>query len=78
MAVAPHAPRPHGRDARQLLPRPAPRPRPGHRAHLPRADVDGEGALRAGGGDEERERCVLYTSFSPTARFQHLIASPFN
>jgi hypothetical protein len=23
-------------------------------------------------------RCVLYKSFSPTARFQHLIASPFN
>ena len=23
-------------------------------------------------------RCVLYKSFSPIARFQHLIASPFN
>ena len=23
-------------------------------------------------------KCVLYKSFSPTARFQHLIASPFN
>ena len=41
--------------------------------YMGHAGVINFGDLRVGG-----LRCVLYKRFSPIARFQHLIASPFN
>jgi WD40 repeat protein len=49
--------------------------RGGHRGHVTSlAWIDGGG----GGGGAVLLRCVLYKRFSPIARFQHLIAPPFN
>jgi hypothetical protein len=45
-------------------------------------ETSGVGAVVTVIGESRLElrdvRCVLYKSFSPTARFQHLIASTFN